>query len=169
MRLFLQVLMTLLSATIASAESHDALSAAEAEFTKAWNEADMSVSNAMFVSEKAPFYGGYTRREDGPFAVDEVFLIYAEPKGYGYFSMEGMNEFGVILDFEIETSGGTVILQQNAFQTISLKSRNEAKEMFLNLSITLNGLAAGNFLLRVRMHDLSSEEMTSFELPFSIE
>lgn len=169
MRLFSQVLIMLLFATVVRADSHQNLASAEADYSAVWNNAEMSVENAMFVDAKAEYYGGYTQRDDGPFPVGETFLIYAEPKGYGYFALDGLNEFGVILDFEIETSGGTVILQQNAFQTIALKSRNEAKEMFLNLSITLNGLAAGNFVLRVRMHDLSSEENTSFDLPFTIE
>ncbi len=168
MRTLLQLGLLILAAGMVRADGHDALQAAEQAYAEAWNSSPMSVENAMFVSEKAGFYGGYKRRDSEPFRVGEPFLIYAEPKGYGFFDLGGENEFGVILDFEVETSGGVVILQQNAFQTISLKSRNEAREMFLNLTITLNGLAAGNFNLRIRMHDLASEEMIEFELPFEI-
>ncbi|MHA3913385.1 hypothetical protein [Halovulum sp. GXIMD14793] len=158
----------LLAAPVAWSQDQDDLKAAEAAYAEAWNAAPMTVENAMFVSEKASSYGGYKRRPDGPFAADEPFYIYAEPKGYGFFDLGGENEFGVILDFEVETAGGVVILQQNAFQTISLKSRNEAREMFLNLTITLKGLAPGNFKLRIRMHDLGSEEVVEFEMPFEI-
>lgn len=170
------ILISLLG-TVALADSHSTVSpetatlrTAQDNLAEAWNNAPLTINNVNFVTGPADIVGGYAIRPVGPYPPVATMHIYAEPQGYGYRDTgDGQKEFGVVLDLDIETESGALLLTQNGFKTIEFKSQHEVHEMYLNLTVNISGLQAGNYKVKIRVHDLVSDEVGEFALPFDVE
>jgi hypothetical protein len=57
---------------------------------------------------------------------------------------------------------------QKAFQTVELTSHYKNREFFVSLTLTLNGVAPGDYLLAYTLHDTVSGQTTRVEQPFTI-
>ncbi len=152
----------------AFAQGDGFLGAARDAYSAAWDVSPLTIENAFFVTRPAEIAGDYEERTSSEFAAGEPLLIYAEPKAYGYLDTETGKEFGVVLDLEVLSSEGTSLLQQDEFQTIRLTSRSEVKEMFLNITLNLTGFTPGAYQVKIRAHDIASEEQAEFMLSFTV-
>lgn len=162
------ICLTVLMASPSSAQQQDFLTAARAAYDAAWAVTPLSIHNAVIVSREAGLIGDVAERPDNRFGPDDTIIVYAEPRGYGYRDSDGQKEFGLVLDMEILSANAQVLTKQEAFETLTLTSRAEAKEMFVNLSITLSSFPEGAFTLKMTAHDLASDETSSFEIPFEV-
>lgn len=156
-------------ASPAEAQTADFLDAARDAYSAAWNVSPLRLDNPGFVTRPADLAGDYAWKDEPSFKPGETLLIYAEPRAYGYLDAgEKGFEFGVILDLEVLGAGDELLLQQESFDTVSLRSWVQAKEMFLNISLALNGFTPGSYKLRIIARDLASDETADFTLPFTI-
>jgi len=146
-----------------------ALDEAENAVIEVWKRLPLTARNVMFVSQKANAYGGYEKRDSNAFAAGEKLLTYVEVIGYKWQETSpGAFKFGVITDFEILTPDGKILGGQRAFQSIEFPTRYRNRELFLSLSISLDGIKPGNYVLAYDIHDKFGTGKVRAEQPFTI-
>ncbi len=145
------------------------LEAAETALAELWTRLPYTARHVMFVSSKAELFGGYARRPSSTFAPGEKLLTYLEPVGYEWKPQDGgLFTFGVTTDFEILTRDGKVLGGQRAFQTLDLNSHYKNREFFVSLTLTIDGIEPGDYILAYTIHDNVSGKIARVEQPFSI-
>lgn len=145
------------------------LEAAEAKVESIKERLPFTQRNVMFVSTKAESFRDAEKRPTNVFAKGEVLRSYAEPLGYALKpAADGGVNLAMTMDFAIKTAGGQVIASQNGFDKVNLTYSNRTKPLFLNLSLNITGIEAGDYVLVYTLHDETSGKVTSFEQPFSI-
>lgn len=143
--------------------------AADNSLAELWTRLPFTARHVMFMSRKASVYGDYEARESNVFKPGEKLLTYLEPAGYGWKALgAGLYDFGVTTDFEILTRDGKVLGGQLAFQKVDLTSHYRNREFFLTLTLTMDGLAPGDYVLAYTLHDNVSAQSTRIEQPFTI-
>ncbi|MDB5601934.1 MAG: hypothetical protein JWN71_3978 [Xanthobacteraceae bacterium] len=134
-----------------------------------WKRLPLTARNVMFVSQKTNAYGGYEKRASNAFAAGENLLSYVEPIGYKWEETSpGTFKFGVTTDFEILTTDGKALGGQRAFQNIEFTTHYRNRELFLSLSISLDGIKPGNYVLAYDIHDKFGAGKVRTEQPFTI-
>jgi hypothetical protein len=156
------------STTSTNAQFAD-LEAAETALAELWTRLPYSARHVMFVASKAELFGGYAQRPTSTFAPGEKLLTYLEPVGYDWKPLGGgLFTFGVTTDFEILTRDGKVLGGQRAFQTLDLTSHYKNREFFVSLTLTIDGIEPGDYILAYTIHDKVSGKNARVEQPFSI-
>jgi hypothetical protein len=145
------------------------IEAAENALADLWARAPYATRHVTFVGRKAELYGDYDPRASNVFSPGEKLITYIEPIGYGWRPL-GANtyEFGVTTDFEILTRGGKVLGGQKAFQEVNLKSHYRNREFFLTLTLNIDAIDPGDYVLAYTLHDTVTTKTTRVEQPFSI-
>ena len=136
--------------------------------TDAWTEMPLTVRRVMFVTEKAPLPGAYSRRPTNVFKAGEKLLTYIEPVGYTWTQQGDMFHFGAIVDFVIKGADGKILGGQENFAKLSLASRTKLQEFMINLTMSLDGITTGKYVLEYKLHDLGSEKTVVVDQPFEI-
>ena len=143
--------------------------AAESALADLWTRVPYTARHVMFVSRKASVYGDYEPRPSAVFAPGEALVTYLEPVGYAWKTLSpGTYGFGVTIDFEILTPAGKVLGGQKAFQTVELSSRYRNREFFVSLTLTVDGIAPGDYVLAYTLHDTAGGRAARTEQPFTI-
>jgi hypothetical protein len=145
------------------------LDAAEKALADLWTRLPFTTRHVMFVTRKADLLGDYEQRPSNVFTRGEPLLTYLEPVGYGWKPLEsGIFGFGVTTDFEVLTADGKVLGGQKAFQKVDLTSHVREVGLFVNLTLTIDGVGPGNYVLAYTLHDNVSGRTTRVEQPFTI-
>jgi hypothetical protein len=134
----------------------------------AWTEMPLTVRRVMFVTEKAPVLGAYSKRPTNVFNVGEKLLTYIEPVGYTWKQQGDMFSFGVNVDFVIKGADGKILGGQENFAKLSLASRAKLQEFMINLTMSLDGITPGKYVLEYKLHDLGGEKTVVVDQPFEI-
>lgn len=157
-----------LGAAPASAQTIEAIDAADAAVFAAWEQTPLSFRNVRFVTEATTF-GIYTPRADSTFKPGETLLVYAEPVGYGFKDNgDGTYSFGVDIDLSVKDTSGAVVAEQPKFASASLVSRARNREFIVSITLDLSGAPAGDYVLEYTAHDIASEESGLISLPFTV-
>jgi hypothetical protein len=133
-----------------------------------WAAAPLHVRRALFVEERANSFGDFAARESARFKPGEKLVVYAEPVGYVWRDEGEFFHFGVATDFLVKSPNGQILGGQDDFGKFMLRSRARVMEFMLNLTLTLDGAPAGDYVLQFTLRDLYSDKSTKFELPFAI-
>jgi hypothetical protein len=145
------------------------LDARDNELAELWTRLPYTARHVMFVSRRAGLYGDYEQRPSSVFAPGEKLLTYLEPVGYSWKALAGgVFGLGVTTDFEILARDGKVLAGQRAFQKIDLTSHYRNREFFVNLTLTIDGIAPGDYVLAYTLHDNVGGRTTRVEQPFTI-
>ena len=151
-------------------QSLDEINKREEAVRQAWVQTPLTVRRALFVTDEPGGFGVYTPRSSSRFKVGEKMIVYAEPVGYLWKSLDdGQYEFGVKVDLIIKTAAGKVLLEKDGFGNLVLKSRAKNTEFLVHLDVNLNGAPTGDYLLGFRLHDAESDKTTTIELPVTLE
>lgn len=151
-----------------SAQSLEAIDAAQAELAAAWDAAPLSFRKALFANQIEAF-GVYEPKQGAVYSPGEQIVVYAEPVGYGYLANEdGTYSFGFDFDLLVKTEEGTIMGGQEKFARTELKSRVQNREFLVTLTLSLDGAPAGNYVLEYLAHDIASDETATIQLPFTI-
>jgi len=161
------VLVLSLAAGQAAAQG-DFLQTARDAYAAAWNVSELSIGETAFVERPARLIGDIEEREDNRFAQGDEILIYAEPWGYDYIETEAGYEFGFDLDLAVLDPEGEALFSQPNFQSIRMESRREVKELFLTISLDLEGFRPGDYRVEIRANDIASEESAAFTMAFTL-
>ena len=115
-------------ASASSAVTLEDIDALQQAVTDAWSKMPLTVRRVMFVTEKAPLLGAYTKRPTNVFKAGEKLLTYIELVGYTWKQQGNMLNFGATVDFVIKGSDGKILGGQENFAKLSL-ARPEVIEL----------------------------------------
>lgn len=145
------------------------IEALEASLADAWERTPLTQRHAMFVARKPEIYGGYVERDGRRFARGEALLTYVEPVGYAWKPQaDGLYEFGFTIDFKVKLPNGKILAGQDGFTSFDFGSRYKNREVFMTMTMTLDGIDPGEYVLVYTMHDKTNGKASSFEQPFTI-
>ncbi|HEX6562825.1 MAG TPA: hypothetical protein VF020_01010 [Chthoniobacterales bacterium] len=151
-------------------QSIDEINKREEAVRQAWVQTPLSVRRALFVTDEPGGFGVYTPRSSSRFKAGEKMIVYAEPVGYLWKSLDdGQYEFGVKVDLIVKTPAGKVLAEKDDFGNLVLKSRAKNTEFLIHLDVNLNGAPTGDYVLAFRLHDAESDKTTTIELPVTLE
>ncbi|WP_052341842.1 hypothetical protein [Salinarimonas rosea] len=162
-------LLLLAALPAAKAATLDDLAQAEAALVAVWDEVPLSFRTATFVVGSPEGYGVYAARETNVFAGGEPLVVYAEPVGYAWEAIaDGRFRFGFDVDLLIKRPDGAIVGGRESFQRLALESRTRNREFMLTLTLTLDGITPGDYVLEYRTRDIASDKAGTISLPFSI-
>ena len=130
--------------------------------------ARFALSNVLFVSKTASGFGMYDKRPSNVFTPGDKLLSYAEVSGMTYKPVGDTFQFGYSVDVEIRTAKGATTMAKTQLGSTTLTSHVRNKEIELDLSLSITGLASGDYVLAYLVHDTNSEQTASIEQPFTV-
>ncbi len=150
---------------IAAGDLAGAATATDALYEQVWDASTaISFRNVLLVSEPASGFGLYNPRASDKFKIGEPIIIYAEPFGFGYGTpSEGLNAMAFIVDLKVITESGEVLAELPDLTEIALESRYKNREFQANLTYSLDGIAAGRYVLQTTLRDKNSDKTGTFE------
>ncbi|NEU11205.1 hypothetical protein G3T14_03560 [Methylobacterium sp. BTF04] len=134
----------------------------------AWETMALTRRHALFVGKPASLYGGYEERPNSVFAPGEKLITYIEPMGYAWVPDGDGYRFGITMDFAVKSPSGEVLAKQDSFQTFSFSSRFKNREVFVNVTLALDGLPPGDYVAAYTLRDKGGPKSFSFDQPFTI-
>jgi hypothetical protein len=136
--------------------------------TDAMEKMPLTVRRAIFVTEKVQMIGAWSERPSGVFKSGEPLLTYVEPVGYTWKPRGEQFDFGVSVDFILKSAAGKILGRQEKFSNATLSGHTKVQEFMLNLSLSLDGISPGQYVIEYKLHDLGSEKTATFAQPFTI-
>jgi hypothetical protein len=161
----------IISSQFACGQSFDEIDKRDAAVREAWEKTPFSLRNAFLVTEAPQAFGAYSPRPPAPFKAGQQMIVYAEPVGYVWKSIDGgQYQFGFTVDLIVKTAAGKTILEKDNFGKMMFESRVQNRELFLKLTVDLTGADPGNYLLDFRVHDAEGEnKIATIELSITME
>lgn len=156
-------------ATMASAQTIEALQTAETASKAAWEQLPLTEKKVTFVKASSTGYGMYDARDNNIFKPGEPIISYVEPVGFGWKPVDGGKyEIGFVIDLALKTSDGTLVSDQKGFMSVKQESHEQNQEYSIDMTLTLESAPPGNYTVTYTLHDTSSEEVSSFDQDFVV-
>ncbi len=146
----------------------DAISALDDAAELLWRKSPLVCRRALWVAEKAAGFGEYNPREDNAFKSGEDMLAYAEPIGFDWRKSGDIWHTDLVVDFIIRGKDGKELFRKNDFGKFDIASRARNREFMLNLSYSVTGAPAGEYIAETHLRDKVSGKQGSCSLPFTI-
>lgn len=146
------------------------LDSAESSIAELWTRLPFQARHVIFLSEPATGFGAYKQRASNIFAPGEAMVTYLEPVGYGWKTL-GSDSFslGMVVDGEILGQDRTVVGGQKSFARMDVVSHHRNRELFFTLTMSVNDIPPGNYVLAYTLHDIGdSSRTTRVEQTFSV-
>jgi hypothetical protein len=152
----------------AAGQHRDAIDTLSNALSTLWAQSPLIVRKAVFVAGEPAGYGIYQPRPDSTFKRAEPLVIYAEPVGYGYTTLNGVNTIELVMDFAVAKRPGAVVAEQKAFGVLKLDSLEKNREFFAKVTYDFSGLPAGDYDVTTTLTDKATAKSSSFTLPFTL-
>ena len=147
-----------------------ALDALWAALEEIWLKAPLGVRNVAFVTDQPENFGTYQPKDGEDFKAPEPLILYCEPIGFTQVKTDGTYKYSIIGAFDILDSTGRVLggqknlgpYEQSGYRTFST-------ETMLVMTIGIQGLPAGSYVMRVTLTDnLDQAKSVQLDKPFNI-
>lgn len=136
--------------------------------TDAWERMPLTTRRAIFVSSKPLSYGSWVQRPSSVFKPGEEFLVYVEPVGYAWKPNGDSFDFGIAGDLILKSPDGKVLGGQENFIRADFSSRTKMQELMLNITVSLDGIDPGSYVMKFKIRDVQSDKATTIALPFTL-
>ncbi|MDR3038320.1 MAG: hypothetical protein LBV21_03365 [Candidatus Adiutrix sp.] len=145
----------------------DALWAAKEEI---WRKAPLGVRNVAFVTDQPENFGTYQPKDGQDFKAPEPLILYCEPIGFTQVKQGETYKYSIIGAFDILSASGQVLggqknlgpYEQSGYRTFST-------ETMLVITIGIQGLPAGTYIMRVTLTDnLDQSKSVQLDKTFNI-
>ncbi len=146
----------------------DALRDVQAAYDRLWHDGPLFLTQALFIKEDPQGYGHYDPRADTVFTQKDPLYVYLEPAGYGFKYDGAIYRFGFAVDIEILDSSGKQRGYAKDFTNFDYVKRTANKEIELNFVMGPLKLLAGDYQLKLTVHDKVKGQSVSQLLAFSI-
>lgn len=146
----------------------DALRDVQAAYDRLWHDGPLFLTQALFIKEDPQGYGHYDPRADTVFSQQDPLYVYIEPAGYGFKFDGAIYRFGFAVDIEILDSTGKQRGYAKDFTNFDYVKRTANKEIELNFIMGPLKLPAGDYQLKLTVHDKVKGQSVSQLLAFSI-
>ena len=147
---------------------HEALKAAHQATLMLTQRDSFHLRQTILVEESASGWGVYKERSNNIFKPGEEIILYIEPGAFKYGGPDGRFDFGFSVDFRLAQLDGNILGGQDEFGKFPFQSKRPNTEIFLDLTLTLTGLPAGKYVLKIVVHDMVSGETSSGDVPIEI-
>jgi len=142
--------------------------ALQSAVTDAWENMPLTARHVMFVAKTPENYGAWVERPTNVFKVGEKLITYAEPIGYTWKPRGDTYDFGLTTDFAVKSADGKILGGQEKFFKVEKSSHAKMQELMLTMTMSLDGITAGKYVLEYTLHDNGSDKTTTFDQPFTI-
>lgn len=135
-----------------------------------WQETPLHLQTVTLAARKATGYGMYQPRANNIYPAGRAtILLYLEPKAYRLVrNAQGLYGFDLSMDlFLLNPSGKMLFGKENFLQTRQW-SRRANQELFLNVTLTLNGAPPGNYIIKLLLKDNNGKSMVEARTPIRI-
>lgn len=135
-----------------------------------WRRAPLGVRNVAFVTEQPENFGSYKPKAGQDFKSPEPLILYCEPIGFTQAKENDTYAYSIIGAFDILDANGKVLggqknlgpYEQSGYRTFST-------ETMLVMTIGIQGLPAGSYVMRVTLTDnLDRSKSVQLDKPFNI-
>lgn len=135
-----------------------------------WRKAPLGVRNVAFVTEQPENFGTYKPKVGETFKSPEPLILYCEPIGFTQLKTGDTYRYSIIGAFDILDSTGRVLGgQKNLGPYEQSDYRTFSTETMLVMTIGIQGLPAGNYVMRVTLTDnLDHSKAVRMDKPFTI-
>lgn len=145
-----------------------ALRDVRAAYDRLWQASPLFLTQALFIKEDPQGYGHYDPRADAVFTGQDPLYIYIEPAAYGFQFDGTLYRFGFAVDVAVLDASGKERGGAKDFTNFDYVKRTPNREIELNFVIDPLGLPAGDYQLKLTVHDKVKTQSVSQTLPFSI-
>jgi hypothetical protein len=147
-----------------------ALDALWAALEEIWLQAPLGVRNVAFVTDQPENFGTYQPKDGEDFKAPEPLILYCEPIGFTQVKTDGTYKYSIIGAFDILDSTGRVPGgQKNLGPYEQTGYRTFSTETMLVMTIGIQGLPAGSYVMRVTLTDnLDQAKSVQLDKPFNI-
>jgi len=130
----------------------------------------LGVRNVAFVTDQPDNFGTYSPKGGEDFKAPEPLILYCEPIGFTQVKTGETYKYSIIGAFDILDTGGRVLggqknlgpYEQSGYRTFST-------ETMLVMTIGIQGLPAGTYVMRVTLTDnLDQTKSVQLDKPFKI-
>ncbi len=146
----------------------EALRDVQAAYDRLWQASPLFLTQALFIKEDPQGYGHYDPRPDAVFTTQDPLYIYIEPAAYGFQFDGTLYRFGFAVDVAVLDASGQERGGAKDFTNFDYVKRTPNREIELNLVIDPLGLPAGDYQLKLTIHDKVKSQSVSQTLPFTI-
>lgn len=146
----------------------EALRDVQAAYDRLWQASPLFLTQALFIKEDPQGYGHYDPRADAVFTSQDPLYIYIEPAAYGFQFDGTLYRFGFAVDVAVLDASGKERGGAKDFTNFDYIKRTPNREIELNFVINPLGLPAGDYQLKLTVHDKVKSQSVSQTLPFSI-
>ena len=135
-----------------------------------WRKAPLGVRNVAFVTEQPENFGTYKPKSGETFKSPEPLILYCEPIGFTQLKTGETYKYSIIGAFDILNAEGQVLGgQKNLGPYEQSNYRTFSTETMLVMTIGIQGLPAGNYVMRVTLTDnLDHSKAVQLDKPFTI-
>ena len=135
-----------------------------------WRKAPLGVRNVAFVTEQPENFGTYKPKSGETFKSPEPLILYCEPIGFTQLKTAETYKYSIIGAFDILNAEGQVLGgQKNLGPYEQSDYRTFSTETMLVMTIGIQGLPAGNYVMRVTLTDnLDHSKAVQLDKPFTI-
>jgi hypothetical protein len=166
-----QSLAELLDQATSDAANHKPLAAlrhVQDAYNRLWADAPLFLTQALFTRESAMGYGHYDPRSDANFNQTDPLYIYLEPAAYGFLFDGHLYRFGFAVDVAVLDAAGKERGGAKDFTNFDYVKRTANKEIELDFIVNPLHLPAGNYTLKLTVHDKVKDQSVDKTLPFTI-
>jgi hypothetical protein len=145
----------------------DALWEAQEEI---WRRAPLGIRNVAFVTDQPDNFGTYHPKDVEAFKAPEPLILYCEPIGFTQVKTGETYKYSIIGAFDILDATGRVLGgQKNLGPYEQSDYRTFSTETMLVMTIGIQGLSAGSYIMRVTLTDnLDQTKSVQLDKPFKI-
>lgn len=126
-------------------------------------------TQGLLVAQNSTGYGVYNPRPTNVLKAGEPILIYCEPFGFDYGSPgEGLYSVNLFVDLQVLDASGNQLANAPEAADYNMPSRHKNREVPVNITYTLGGLAPGHYTLVTTLRDKNSQKSGSFQTAIEI-
>ena len=166
-RIAVALALILMAAVPGTAQTLDAVTAAEHALAEANDGTKLMAGVATLVSSRAGLYGAEQKRPSNHYKAGETILFYIEPVGLKHKPQGEMITCGLSMDLLVKRDG-TIVFGKEGFLSADFPSRHPVQEIMLNGDLTIRA-PTGPYELELVLHDHNSAEVGRATLPFVID
>ncbi|MDR2422373.1 MAG: hypothetical protein LBE01_03245 [Deltaproteobacteria bacterium] len=136
-----------------------------------WNDVPLGVRNVAFVVEQPENFGSYVPKEGADFQSHEPLILYSEPYGFTQQKEpDGTYAYSIYGAFAILDADERLIANQDKLGPYEMSGyRTFSVENMLAMTIGVQGLPAGSYVLRLTLTDnIRPEKTVSVDKPFRL-
>ena len=145
-----------------------ALRTVQGAYDRLWADSPFFLTQALFTKESAMGYGHYDPKPEAAFNQIDPLYVYLEPAAYGFQFDGQLYRFGFVVDVAVLDDTGKERGGAKDFTNFDYVKRTANKEIELDLIVDPLKLPAGNYNLKLTVHDKVKDQSIVKTLPFTI-